>query len=99
MKYVAGHNQPGYLPNPEDVQEFDSREGAVEYLQGIIPRWAEFDKRPHERVMEVQTKIREKGLAFFSGSYFWIEEVMEGDEHGNGSSATRQHNREEVHSS
>ena len=41
-KYTAGMNEPGYLPSPDNVEDFDTFDDAKEYVKELLDSDAEY---------------------------------------------------------
>lgn len=49
-RFVAGWNQPGYMPNPDDMWVQDDFQEAVTYLRQQIDHWWDGDYMAHSEM-------------------------------------------------
>lgn len=75
-RYSAGWNQPGYLPNPDSVADFDSVGDAQAYLVGELDYAFELhDDDVRATAIEAINALTGPGTVYAGGWAWWIHEA------------------------
>lgn len=67
MKWVAGWNMPGYLPEAEPV-EFDSKKEAIEFLIDELTR----EGMSGRKLRDTRRELAEYGGTQYKGYAYWV---------------------------
>lgn len=74
--FIAGWNQPGYLPEVER-EEFDTFEDARQYLLDTVDRWLDEDwEEPDVDSLTADDIVNAFGWGEYKGYNLWVEEIV-----------------------
>ncbi len=73
-RYTAGWNQPGYLPNPDVVADFDDLSDAKAHLIGELDNDFDLDDDERAAVIEAINALTGPGTTYADGWAWWIHQ-------------------------
>lgn len=73
--YLAGWNQPGYLPEVP-AESFSTHEDAVQYLRDTVDRWLDEDwEEPDVDSLTADEIVYDAGFGFYRDYTLWVVEI------------------------